>query len=49
MSTTPMFTDEELEVIEEALTEVRGEWGLTHVEQRLFESILNKIDKHLNG
>lgn len=45
-----MFDDEELELIEELFSSnVIEEWVQTKVEMDRVDSILSKIDRHLNG
>lgn len=49
MSSPPEFSESELELIEELVTEFGDKWVQTKVEMRLIESILEKIDGRLNG
>mgnify|MGYP001578084446 CR=1 FL=1 len=44
-----MFTDEELELIEEILTEHGEGFVQTRVELQRLDSILQKLDRLLNG
>lgn len=44
-----MFSDEELELIEELVGNYGETWCQTTLELKLLDSILLKIDKALNG
>lgn len=44
-----LFTDDELEAIENILLDYGHQWAETSVDNRLLDGILEKIDRLLNG
>lgn len=49
MSSPPEFSETELELIEELVTQYGHDWVQTKIEMRLVDSVLEKIDRYLNG
>ncbi len=44
-----MFSDEELEIIEDIVLNYGDQWAETSVDHRKTLEILDKIDRYLNG